>query len=97
MLLIIDDNDFRRHDLCWSFDYKGVIFSSQTYEYVDFYTKPFMTLYVNPSYSQLAKIKNENTITIVAKNNLRGKLPPWMIHMPIDKDLVNNVVRLLEE
>ena len=53
MILLLDNNEFRRHDIYMSLYMKKYIVAEHALEYMDYYTKPFMTVYINPTTSEL--------------------------------------------
>lgn len=97
MFLILDNNEYRRHSVLLSLYLKKCIAMGQTIKDADFYTKPNVTVYLNPTYDEIKKIKNEDTITIVAKDNLAVKLPPFIKHLPLDNSLGNNIYKIYME
>ena len=97
MILILDNNEYRRHDIMMSLFMKKYIVADQPIEYMDFYTKPFLTVYVNPTTEQLKKIKNEDTVCIVAKNRMTIVPPPWMRVIPLDKNVAKTVMQIYDE
>ena len=97
MILIFDNNEYRRHDILMSLFMKKYIVAEQPIEYMDYYTKPFMTVYINPNTEQLKKIKDENTVCIVAKNRMTIVPPPWMRVIPLDKNVAKTVMQLYDE
>ena len=97
MILLLDNNEFRRHDIYLSLYMKKYIVAEHALEYMDYYTKPFMTVYINPTTSELEKIKNEDTLCVVAKNNLKFKVPEWMTVIPLDKNTAKEIMRIYDE
>lgn len=97
MILLLDNNVYRRHDVFLSLFIKRYIVSEQLLDDMDCYTKPFLTVYLNPTEAQLKKIKNEDTICVVAKNNVTCNVPKWMEIIPLDGNVAKNVMRIYDE
>lgn len=97
MILILDNNEYRRHDVMLSLFIKKYLVAEHPLSEMDYYVKPFMTVYINPLTDELKKIKNEDTVTVVVKSNPPRNLPPWMHVIPNDKNVVKNIVRIYEE
>ena len=97
MILILDNYIDRRHGVYLSLYMKKYIVAEQSLRDMDFYTKPFLTLYIDPSYKDIKKIKNENTICVVAKNYIKEPLPSFMIVIPNDNNIAKNVMAIYDE
>ena len=97
MILILDNNKYRRHDIYLSLFMKKYIVAEHSLDNMEYYTKPFMTVYINPTSEQIEKIKNEDTLTIIAKNNFPAKPKEWMNVIPLDKNLSNEIIKLYEQ
>lgn len=96
MILILDNNEYRRHDVCLSLSMKKYIVAEQSLDVAKFFTKPNMTVYLNPNYDELNKIEKTDTITVVAKNFVKQKLPSWIKVIPLDSCLIKNLVEIFE-
>lgn len=97
MILILDNNKERRHGVYLSLFMKKYIVSEQPIEYMDYYTKPFLTVYIEPTYEEMQKIKKEDTLCIVAKNNIDFPVSSFMIIIPNDKNIARNIIKIYEE
>ena len=97
MILLLDNNQYRRHDIFLSLYMKKYTVAEQSIDDMDYYTKPFITVYLNPTIEQIQKIKNEDTICIVAKNNLSISTPPWMRVIPLDKNVAKTIMKIYDE
>ncbi|MBQ8145351.1 MAG: hypothetical protein IJ039_01065 [Clostridia bacterium] len=97
MILLFDNNQYRRHDILLSLFMKKYIVAEQPLDDMDFYTKPFMTVYLNPTEAQMKKIKKEDTLCVVAKNNVIGKTPDWMEIIPLDKNTAKSIMKIYDE
>ncbi|MBE6674022.1 MAG: hypothetical protein E7596_02825 [Ruminococcaceae bacterium] len=97
MILLLDNNQYRRHDVLLSLFMKKYTVAEQTIDDMDCYTKPFVTVYLNPTIQQIQKIKKEDTICVVAKNNLTIQTPSWMRVIPLDKNVAKSIIRIYEE
>lgn len=97
MLLILDDNEYRRKSLLVKFRMKNMITSCQPLTYHSFFTKPLITAYINPSLEILSTLRNNKNVTIVAKNDLKVKLPDWIIHIPLDDNIDKEIEKIYIE
>ncbi|MBQ7225792.1 MAG: hypothetical protein IJX02_04215 [Clostridia bacterium] len=97
MILLLGNNEYRRHDIYLSLLIKKYTVAEHSLEYMDFYTKPFITVYINPTYDEIKKIKNEKTISILVKSNLRIKPAPWLRVIPDDKNVAKEIMKIYEE
>jgi hypothetical protein len=97
MILLLDNNQYRRHDVFLSLFMKKYIVAEQQLDDMDFYTKPFLTVYLNPTEAQLKKIKKEDTVCVVAKNNVTTILPDWIELIPLDKDVSKNIMEIYDK
>jgi len=97
MILLLGNNEIARHDILMSLFIKKYYVAEHSIEDGEYLTKPFMTVYINPNLSQISKIKNENTICVVAKNNFSDKAPAWMTVIPYGKNTANDIMRIYEE
>ena len=96
MILIVDNNEYRRHDIWLSIFMKKYIVSEQSFYDAECCTKPILTAYINPSLSEIEKIKQEDTICVVAKNNLKLKPPAWMHVVPLDRDTPKRIMEIYD-
>lgn len=94
MMLILDNNEYRRHDLCLDLEDRGIIVAERTIKEANDYVKPAITVYINPSTEEINKIRNDNTLTIIVKRNTALKLPCWMKILPFDKSLRDNLAEI---
>lgn len=97
MILLLGNNENVRHDILMSLFMKKYYVAEHSIDDAICLTKPFMTVYINPNSAQIAKIKNENTLCIVAKNNMTSKVPAWMTVIPYGKDTAKEIMRIYEE
>lgn len=97
MLLVFDDNEYRRKNLLVKFRLKNMIASCQSYAYYSFFAKPIITVLINPSFDILSTLCNSNNVTIVAKNDLKAKLPDWIIHIPLDDKIDKEIEKIYIE
>lgn len=79
MILIVDDNEERAKNICAWLRMKGLLVSFIGYENMAYYTKPFMTVYINPAHKYVGEIKNEETISIIFTERKTVKIPEWCI------------------
>ncbi len=97
MILILGNNQWARHDILLSIFMKKYYVSEQSIDDAEYITKPFLTAYINPTVEQIGKIKNENTICVVAKNNLSIKVPSWIKVIPYDKTTAKKIMEIYDE
>ena len=97
MILILDNNKERRHGIYLSLFIKKYIVSEQALEYMDFYTKPYLTVYLDPTYDDIKKIKKEDTLCVIVKNNVNFPVHDWMVIIPNDKNIAKNIIKIYEE
>lgn len=97
MILLLGNNECIRHDILLSLFIKKYIVSEQRIDDSDYYTKPFMTVYINPTTAQIQKIKQEDTVCVVAKNNPSIKIPNWMRIIPYDNTTAKCISEIYEE
>ncbi len=97
MILIIDNNEERRKNLCIWLRVKHYIVSGISYDDMDYYTKPFMTVYINPSRKNLPYIKNEDTISVIFTERRSYELPEWCINISTLKNIANEIIQIYEE
>lgn len=97
MILLLDNNQFRRRSIYLTIYSKKYLVSEQTITDSEYYTKPFMTVYINPTSTELSKIKNENTVCVVAKNNVSVPLQKWMRLIPLDNTTTMKIIKLYNE
>ena len=96
MILILDNNEYRRHDIYIRLYSKKYIVAEQSISEEKYFTKPFMTVYVNPTYTQMKSIKKENTVCVVAKNEVPKDLPSWITVIPLDNSVAKSIIDLYE-
>lgn len=87
MLLVLDDNDFRRKDLLVKLRLKNVTVSCQPLKDYKFITKPLITAYINPSKEVISSICEGDGISVVAKNAEDIIFPDHIINIPLDNNL----------
>ena len=97
MILILGNNQWTRHDILLSIFMKKYYVAEHSIDDADCITKPFLTAYINPTTEQINKIKNENTICVIAKNNLTIKVPKWMTVIPNDKNTAKRIMEIYDE
>lgn len=97
MILIIDDNEERGKNTCIWLRVKGYIVSHIGYENMKYYTKPFMTVYINPPHKFIDEIKNEETISIIFTERKSVTIPQWCIGILSLKNIANEVERIYLE
>ena len=82
MILVVDNNDERRKNTVTWLRVKGYMASGIEFDALSMYTKPFMTVYVNPTAKEAAKITNsQDTITVFICDRPSIHLPPWSINI----------------
>lgn len=97
MILILDNNQHRRRSIYLTLYSKKYMVAEQTINDSQHYTKPFMTVYINPTKTEMQNIKNENTLCVVAKNNVSIHVPEWMRIIPCDNTVTMKIMELYKE
>ena len=97
MILILDNNEYRRHDIFMSLYAKKCTISAHSIDDAEYYTKPNLTAYINPSDEELKGIKNEDTLCIVATNRKNLKLPDWITVIPLDACVGKSIYTIYNE
>lgn len=97
MILLLDNNEYRRRSIYATLYSKKYIVTAQPLTEAEYLTKPFLTVYINPTQSQIERIRKENTICVVAKNGFQGTAPSWMRVIPLDNSLTRRIIGLYEE
>ena len=98
MILIIDNNDERRNNLVIRLRVKGYLICGISYNDIEYYTKPYMTVYVNPPRHVIDNLKREETISVVCteRSNPSPNLPKWAIHISSAKSIENDIIEILD-
>ncbi len=98
MILLVDDSEERRENLLIRFRVKGYLVNATPYDELWFHTKPFITVYINPTKTQMLKIKNsEDTISMVFCDRGSVPLPIWSINFTSVKNIYDEVVNIYKE
>ncbi len=97
MILIVDDNEERAKNTCIWLRVKGYIVSRIGYENMKYYTKPFMTVYINPPHKYINEIKNEETISILFTERKTVKIPEWCIGVLSLNNIANEIEKIYLE
>lgn len=97
MILILDNNEYRRHTVYLSLYRRKCLVSEQSIDDMDYYTKPNMTVYLNPTQSQVSRIRKEDTICVIATNKKDIKLENWMIRIPLDNSVAVSIYNIFNE
>lgn len=97
MILLLGNNEYVRHDIWLSIYMKKYLVTEFSFDEKDFLTKPFMTVYINPTAEQIKEIKNENTLCVVVKNRMPIKAPEWMTVIQYNKDVAKDIMKIYDE
>ncbi len=97
MILIVDNSEERRKNLVIRLRVKGYLVCGINYDDIDYYTKPFMTVYINPPRQIIDKLKNEDTISVIFTDRLAMNLPLWTINVLSIKNLENDIINMYHE
>ena len=93
MILILDDNQFRRKSVFDRLRLNGYMVSAQEYSVGMYMVKPVLTVFVNPTNDQIKKIKRENTKYLIIKKNKPDYLPSWMSYIPLSNEIDIDIER----
>lgn len=74
MVLIFDNNDFRINTIRKAFRMQDFPMLGKEYEYYKYYTKPLLTVLINPKKSELKKYLNEKNTVIVVVSNKKDRI-----------------------
>ena len=96
MILIIDNNEERRNNITIWLRVKGYIVSQISYEDMDYYTKPFLTAYINPPNALLETLGNENTLSVIFTERQNANLSNKTINIFSLKNIQNEIVKIYE-
>ena len=78
MILVVDNNEERRKNTVSWLRVKGYMSSSTNFSELSFYTKPFLTVYVNPTSSEASSITDaEDTLSLFICDRPSVKIPPF--------------------
>ena len=97
MILLVDNSEYRRDSLVVRLRIKGYIVAGIDYAYMDSYTKPFMTVYINPPRNEAVRLKNEETISVIFTDREATKLPPWSINILSLNNVESEIVSIYNE
>ena len=96
MILIIDNNEERRKDIAIWLRMKGYIVSTISFEYMDYYTKPNVTVYINPSNKIVPLLKNTDTISVIFSERKSISFPDWSINIFSLKNIASEIIKIYE-
>ncbi len=98
MILIVDNNKERSKDLVVKLRIKGYIVASTQYDELWYHTKPFMTVYINPSRDEASKLINDtSTISVIFCDRHSVKLPLWSINFTSLESIIKNIENVYDE
>ena len=93
MILILDDNQYRRKSVFDRLRLHKYMVSAQEISVGNYMVKPVLTVYINPTSDQIKIIKRENTIYLIIKNNKPENLPFWMNYIPLSNEIDIDIER----
>ncbi|MBR2943516.1 MAG: hypothetical protein IKC16_00330 [Clostridia bacterium] len=98
MILIVDDNFERRKDIVIKLRIKNYIVAGVQYDELKMYTKPYMTVYINPTRSFVASLKNDtSTLNVFFCDRASIKLPLWSINKLSLKNIPLEIMKIYDE
>ena len=98
MILVVDNNEERRKNIIAWLRAKCYMSSGTNYSELSFYTKPFMTVYVNPTSSAASQISNdESTLSLFICDRPSVKIPPWAELVPTLKAPYISIMKYFDE
>lgn len=78
MILVVDDNHERRKNTVTWLRVKGYMATGIKYDDLSFYTKPFMTVYINPLASFVSSLADtDDTVSVIITDRPSVKVMPW--------------------
>ena len=82
MILVVDNNDERRKNTITWLRVKGYMASGTCFGELSFYTKPFMTVYVNPTQNEVDEMtSSDDTISVFICDRPSVVAPSWAIRI----------------
>ena len=82
MILVVDNNDERRKNTITWLRVKGYMANGTSYGELPFYTKPFMTVYMNPTAKEAEHISSsDDTLSVLICDRFSVKTPPFAIRV----------------
>lgn len=82
MILVVDNNDERRKNTVTWLRVKGYMASGTSFDELALRTKPFMTVYVNPTSSEVNELKSfDDTLSVFICDRASVKTPPKSIRI----------------
>lgn len=93
MILILDNNQYRRREIFNKLRLNGYIVSAQDLEMGLEFTKPFLTVLINPTNTELMSIKRENTKYLIIKPNKPDCLKEWMDYISLSSEIDIDIER----
>lgn len=97
MILIVDNSEERRNNLVIRLRVKGYLVCGINYDDIDYYTKPFMTVYVNPPRKMVDKLTAGDTISVAFTDRNNFQLPLWTTNIYNLKDLEKDIINIFNE
>ncbi len=98
MILVVDNNEERRKDTITWLRVNGIMSSGTNFSELPYYTKPFMTVYVNPTSSEASRTQNsEQTLSVFICDRPSVKLPSWSINITTLKTPFLSIMNVFEE
>lgn len=79
MILVVDNNDERRKNTVTWLRVKGYMSNGIKYEVLSLYTKPYMTVYINPTVKEAQAISySDDTVSLLICDRPSVKAPPFV-------------------
>ena len=92
MILILDNNQFRRKDLFKALHKKGYVVACHPFDEYKLYTKPLMTVLMNPARSEIDKvIEYSSTKYVVAKDFFKSNGDKYTL-IPLTPNPVDYII-----
>ncbi len=97
MILIVDDNEYRRNDISFELRRNKYMVNAISYDDIVLYQKPIMTVYIHPTSEFVNKLKRSDTLTVIAKSDETLKTPKWAHAITLNSSFIKEIINLYKE
>ena len=98
MILVVDNNDERRKNTITWLRVKGYMATGTSYSELPYYTKPFMTVYMNPTAKEAEHISNSgDTLSVLICDRFSVKTPPFAIRVSTLTSAHISIMKIFDE
>ncbi len=97
MILIVDDNEYRRNDISFELRRNKYMVNAIGYDDILLYQKPIMTVYIHPTSEFVKNLKRSDTLAVIAKNDEALKTPKWAHTIPLNSTFIKEIINFYKE